>query len=301
MEKKTHELLQDWHELLKEGIITEKEFQEKKSKLLNITENKTISSEIRENKVIENKVIENKAVEIIKAGENSVNIAFNKFSEFTSKYKFYIVFGCLAIIMTLSYFKNFYKADKKPPLELVNQDSDFFNSHKVDLDLDAEIEKWKKELYLNKEVGPECIDDYNKWMEENPEYYYGIQETKTLESDFNSDGNMDYLVFMPAVNCVGGNGTDSDFGLLVYSNENEILTNKGITAKISEEIKIKLSDSRIYIDYAIFHYTNFNKTIGGEYYAWIENDAHCCPSFKGTFEYNLENGSIEIENNRNNN
>ena len=101
---------------------------------------------------------------------------------------------------------------------------------------------------------------------------------------------------MPAINCVGGNGSDSDFGLLVYSDGNSILTNKNITKKISEEIKIKLSENQIYIDYSIFTYKSFNKTIGGVYNAWMENDAHCCPSFEGTFEYNLENGTITIEN-----
>ena len=278
MENNKYKSIQEWFELQKQGIITEKEFQEKKEELLNTDKKQTTDSIPKIE--FEGKIhIDNSTVKNSETLNNTANVESNKFFELIAKYKFYIIFTALAIVMALSYFKNFYKADK-------NEVSD----------LNTEIEKWKKELYLNKEVGPECIEDYAKWAEDNPGYYYGLQETKTIESDFNSDGINDYLVYMPAINCVGGNGSDSDFGLLVYSDGNSILTNKNITKKISEEIKIKLSENQIYIDYSIFTYKSFNKTIGGVYNAWMENDAHCCPSFEGTFEYNLENGTITIEN-----
>ena len=278
MEKNIYESIQEWFELQQQGIITEKEFQDKKAELLNTVKKQTTDLTIKSQSK-EIKPLENSTVEFSETLNNTANVESNKFFELIAKYKFYIIFTALAIIMTASYFKNFYKVDK-------NEVSD----------LNAEIEKWKKELYLNKEVGPECIEDYAKWAEDNPDYYFGLQETKTIESDFNSDGINDYLVYMPAINCVGGNGSDSDFGLLVYSDENNILTNKNITKKISEEIKIKLSENQIYIDYSIFTYRSFNKTIGGVYNAWMENDAHCCPSFEGTFEYNLENGTITVDN-----
>ena len=208
MENNKYKSIQEWFELQKQGIITEKEFQEKKEELLNTDKKQTTDSIPKIE--FEGKIhIDNSTVKNSETLNNTANVESNKFFELIAKYKFYIFFTALAIVMTLSYFKNFYNADK-------NEVSD----------LNTEIEKWKKELYLNKEVGPECIEDYAKWAEDNPGYYYGLQETKTIESDFNSDGINDYLVYMPAINCVGGNGSDSDFGLLVYSDGNNILTNK---------------------------------------------------------------------------
>ena len=278
MENNIYKSIQEWYDLQKQGIITEKEFQEKKEELLNNTKNQIADSITVENS---------------EKYDDISNIEPNRFFEFVSKYKFYIIFIALAIVMTLSYFKNFYNAEKEDNLNSIS------SKGIEDLNIHSEIEKWKKELYLNKEVGPECIEDYHKWAVDNPDYYFGMQETKTIESDYNSDDIMDYLVYMPAVNCVGGNGSDSDFALLIYSDGNEILRNKVITKEISALIKIKLSENNIYIDYTNFHYKSFDKTIGGIYYSWIENDAHCCPSYTGTFEYNLENGSITIENKKN--
>ena len=39
------------------------------------------------------------------------------------------------------------------------------NAQQNSSDFKTEIEKWKKELLLNGEVGPECIDPYQKWIE----------------------------------------------------------------------------------------------------------------------------------------
>ncbi|WP_262897288.1 hypothetical protein [Winogradskyella marina] len=38
------------------------------------------------------------------------------------------------------------------------------------------------------------------------------------------------------------------------------------------------------------------KTIIGEYFAWSEEDANCCPSGNGTFEYNPTELTTEIKN-----
>ena len=160
-----------------------------------------------------------------------------------------------------------------------------------------EIEKWKKELYLNGEVGPPCGKDYQKWTEENPNYYWGMQETKTLISDFNADNVNDALVYFPAVNCVGGNGYDSDFSLLVYSHKNQLLTDKNLTKNIQEKIKSALADKDIYgVNTTLILFKSFSKTITGKYLAWVEEDAHCCPSYTGEFEYNPIDFSVKITN-----
>ena len=160
-----------------------------------------------------------------------------------------------------------------------------------------EIEKWKKELYLNGEVGPPCGKDYQKWTEENPNYYWGMQETKTLISDFNADNVNDALVYFPAVNCVGGNGSGSDFSLLVFSHKNQLLTDKNLTKNIEEKIEIALADKDIYgVNTTLILFKSFSKTITGKYLAWVEEDAHCCPSYTGEFEYNPIDFSVKITN-----
>ena len=95
-------------------------------------------------------------------------------------------------------------------------------------DFKIEIEKWKKELISNGEVGNPCIedDDWEKQQKENPKANFGLLEIESSESDFNSVGIKDGLLYFPAETCVGGNGTDSDFGMLVYSKNGQLLMNK---------------------------------------------------------------------------
>lgn len=111
--------------------------------------------------------------------------------------------------------------------------------------IDLEIEKWKRELFLNKEVGPPCYKDYHKWMEDNPGFYFGLQPMKISKYDFNNDKIIDALVFFEAGNCVGGNGWGSDFAMLIYSFDGLSLTNKKITQTIEEKIKNVFFEKRI--------------------------------------------------------
>lgn len=169
------------------------------------------------------------------------------------------------------------------------------------IDFELEVGKWKKELFLNGEVGPPCKDDYQKWTEENPNYYWGMQEISSLKNDFNSDNITDGLFFFPAENCVGGNGIGSDFAILIYSADKQTLTNKNITTIIEKKLTYALTDKGIYDVYnVVLTYETFNKTIGGNYFAWSGEDAHCCPSNSGTFEYNLLDFSLLIDNKKTN-
>jgi hypothetical protein len=170
-------------------------------------------------------------------------------------------------------------------------------SKRSSLDFDNEIEKWKKELLLNGEVGPPCKDDYQKWTEENPNYYWGMQEIQILESDFNLDKIKDAVCYFYAGNCVGGNGYDSDFAMLIYSHNNMTLTNKNLTTQIEEKIKLELAKNRIYeINDVVLAYKTLTKTIGGSYSAWEGSDANCCPSYRGTYEYDPIDFSIVVKN-----
>ncbi len=162
-----------------------------------------------------------------------------------------------------------------------------------------ETEKWKKELLASGEVGNPCREDgdWEKWQEENPKAYFGLQEIQSSESDFNSDGITDGLFYFPAENCLGGNGTGSDFGMLVYSNDGQFLTNKNITKTIMYGVESELAKNDIYDVINIeIHYKGLGKTVIGEYFAWLGGDPHCCPSATGTFEYSPTELTTEIKN-----
>lgn len=161
-----------------------------------------------------------------------------------------------------------------------------YNCQSKQNDFKPEVEKWKTELLLNGEVGPPCIKDYHKWSKQNPRYYWGMQDVQSKIFDINSDGVNDGLFFFPAENCVGGNGQDSDFAILLYSHEGTFLTNKNITKTIENKIEKKFSDKGIYdLLKTNIHYKIFNKNIIGTFWTWRNDDAHCCPSLQGTFEY----------------
>lgn len=164
--------------------------------------------------------------------------------------------------------------------------------------LKAEVEKWVLELRLNGEVGPPCKEDYNKWMEENPAYYWGLQKIDSLEFDINSDGIKDGLFYFPAENCVGGNGFGSDFAMLVYSHNTQLLTNKSITTNIEEGIKSALSANyQIYdVSRIVISYKRLNKFIEGTYRTWTSGDPSCCSSSKGTFKYNPIDFELIVKN-----
>jgi hypothetical protein len=162
-----------------------------------------------------------------------------------------------------------------------------------------EIKKWKAELLMNGEVGPPCKRRYDIWIEENPNYYYGMQPLKQLSSDLNEDGTEELLCYFPAVNCVGGNGTDSDFAMFLFHKDSMLLTNKSIVVQIEEFIKevvysnhhgdkaVEIADVNVFFD-------AMSQTISGRYALWVYEDAHCCPSFEGTFDYRPFELSIEI-------
>ena len=163
----------------------------------------------------------------------------------------------------------------------------------------TETEKWKKELVTSGEVGNPCREDndYQKWWEDNPKAHFGLKEIQSSESDFNSDGIRDGLFYFPAENCVGGNATGSDFGMLIYSQNEQFLTNKNITKTIEKEIQTKLAEIKISGVYKInIRYKGLGKTIVGEYFAWLDGDASCCPSAIGTFDYDPVDLTMEIKN-----
>ncbi len=167
-----------------------------------------------------------------------------------------------------------------------------FKGQTIEKHLQSEVDKWQKELVLNGEVGPRCYKDYNKWMKDFPNYYYGLQDIKYFLNPSDNDGIKDALFFFDAVNCVGGSSGGSDFAVLVYSNNNLVLTNKNITTTIENKIKYLFHDNGNYdIDRVQIYYKSY---LGGEFSAWKSDDANCCASYKGKFKYDPSNFTVKL-------
>lgn len=162
--------------------------------------------------------------------------------------------------------------------------------------VENEKEKWKKELRLNGEIGPPCIENYNKWAEENPDEYFGLP--KKVESkiyDFNNDGKDDILMYFHAGDpCNGGNGNASDYSQLVYSNGDDYLYDKNIMFRIEQKIINEFEKKVNNYSNSVAFIENFDKEISGTYIVWTNEDAHCCPSYTGNYRYDILNKKIVI-------
>jgi hypothetical protein len=163
--------------------------------------------------------------------------------------------------------------------------------------VDSSIEKWKKELVINGEVGTPCEKDYMKWIAKNAESYYGLPSGISLKVfDANNDKNSDYLLYFPAGNaCTGGHDEGSDFLKLIYSNGDEYLSNDKLRSKIESKIEaVYFEKTQNDVERVVFSITDFNAEISGIYKLWTMEDPDCCASVEGTFKYNPFTFKIQI-------
>lgn len=166
-----------------------------------------------------------------------------------------------------------------------------------DVFLKTEIQNWKKQLVANGEVGKPCIADTQKWIQENPDSYFGLPKQINSKSfDINGDKIDDYLLYFSAgESCTGGHDEGSDFLKLIYSNGNSFLENDNLREKIASKITNKLIvQNKTEIKKTIFSITNFNTQISGIYQSWTNDDPDCCASISGNFKYNPISFKIEI-------
>jgi hypothetical protein len=159
-------------------------------------------------------------------------------------------------------------------------------------DVKSEIEKWKKELLLNGEIGTPC--DFSKqeeWSKKNPEVFYGLPDSiMSGVFDINKDHVNDILLFFPAGDCCScsmGMNQRSDFVKLIYSNGNDYLTNDNLETKIENKVENKFYEqTHTDVQRVIFSITNFNKEITGTFKLWTSEDPDCCNGVEGTYKYN---------------
>lgn len=159
-------------------------------------------------------------------------------------------------------------------------------------DVKIEIEKWKKELVINGEVGKPCQENVDKWSAANPDRFYGLPKDsiKVKFFDANNDKISDVLLYFPAGDCCScsvGMNEASDYLKLIYSNGKEFLSNDNLREKIASKIETEFFvQTNTDVERAIFSITDFNNEILGTYKLWTLEDPDCCASIEGTFKYN---------------
>ena len=172
-------------------------------------------------------------------------------------------------------------------------------------DAKVEIAKWKRQLFLNREVGTPC-DSTNPegWAQKNPEVYYGFPDSiHSKVFDENNDKINDILLYFPAGDCCScsiGMNEGSDFVKLIYSDGKDFLTNDHLRTKIEQKIEDKFYEqTNTDVQRVVFTITDFSTDITGTYQLWTLEDPDCCAGIIGTFKYNPFSCQIEIVHQKN--
>ncbi len=187
-----------------------------------------------------------------------------------------------------------------------------FGSCKTSVDrIDAkkEIEKWKQELINDKMIGAPCnYKDVSSqqafdWSKENPGQMDAFpsddKSISTVNADFDGDGEKDLLLYFVSENCTGHNGDTPTFARIVYADGTytsdlmkEIrlaILDKYNEKRESEKLK-EITDSYFNESVRI----SYDNDIKGEFRLYATDDAHCCPSYTGTYVYNVKEKKIQI-------
>ena len=179
------------------------------------------------------------------------------------------------------------------------------------IDAAAEIETWKKELVAQKLLGAPCrfeaLDspEAGRWRQENPDQANGLprddKEIGTAQHDFDGDGKLDLLLYFNSQNCSGRNGGTPWFAKIIYANGtvNAQVVNDIREAMFEAYKKMQANNPRLqqltrdYSDEAIS--ISYAAQVGGNFQLYAQGDAHCCPSYKGTYTYDPHSKQINLD------
>ncbi len=159
-------------------------------------------------------------------------------------------------------------------------------------------EKWKIDLLKNGKIY--SVSDEKKAMEdyESGKNNYPVGLPTYLDASFddiNFDGKKDVLFHFYPIDILHGTGMidQSDFGMLVCTNNNDIIIIDDITEIIKTKISLYYNDFRCYSVQIEFEGLR-DGYIVGNFQAWVHEDAHCCPTFKNIFQYDYLRKVVKI-------
>ena len=289
-----YDILQDWHELLKNGIITEAEFETKKNELLGKKDNKKNDNQQEQ---IVSVSIQN--VPTKTDIDTEYEILFNKKNWF-QKHKVWVISLSAFIFcgVTIWYLVTNSKLDNTHRL------NDFENNiDEISMNYIKGLNSSKIQIISEKEC-----DDYEKNLEfyYKDIYRYSISQTDKLISDVNHDGINDYVIYYYAENCWQGNGAGNYLSNMFFitSENNKLKVNENLT----EDFKMKFisfinenfgsiglnkANKEQFINGIT--YTNLSEgVLIGTFEINTENCQSAIPCYTGHFEYNLEMKTLSI-------
>ncbi len=173
-----------------------------------------------------------------------------------------------------------------------------------------EVAQWKKELIDSKKIGYPCnfksisSPEAKQWAKDNPNQQDGLpsddKEIQTIKADFDGDGKQDLLMFFNSNNCSGHNGGTPSFAKIVYANGK---SNSNLMQEIQQSIMQqynaqKATDKKMkeitdsYLNETVT--ISYKNGVLGEYKLYAKGDAHCCPSYKGNYTYNVKDKKLSL-------
>ena len=113
--------------------------------------------------------------------------------------------------------------------------------------------------------------------------------------DINFDKKNDALFYFYPIDILHGTGMidQSDYSLLICTNGKEYEVIKDFTEVIKSKIKSNYKDHRCYKVKLEFEGLREGLVVGN-YSAWVNEDAHCCPTFKGEFSYDYLRKAVKL-------
>lgn len=193
-----------------------------------------------------------------------------------------------SIIILCSIFIIFQSCKKENDKENVNIESMFKIS-----------EKWKQDLLSNKKIylvenEEKALKDYE---DQKSDYPVGLPSYIDASfDDVNFDKKKDALFHFYPVDILHGTGMigQSDFAILICTNDNEYIKHDDITDIIENKIKSHFKDLNCYKVKIEFDGLREGFVVGS-FTAWLKDDANCCPTFKGVFEYDYSRKNVKID------
>ncbi|MFN8276917.1 MAG: hypothetical protein U0T84_05505 [Chitinophagales bacterium] len=171
------------------------------------------------------------------------------------------------------------------------------------------VAKWKKELLDSKQLGSPCReaggDSVRGWQAKNPNqdnaWPASDRDVTTVQTDLNDDGENELLLYFQSENCSGHNGGTPAYAKLIYADGKE---DAHLMEEIRKNILIEYNRKRS-TDSTLPEVTNqyldgtttmvYGDSINGEFQLYKADDAHCCPSFNGSYAYYLNPVRMHIQ------
>lgn len=199
------------------------------------------------------------------------------------------------------------KVDTIEEAEVINEE--------VAIDVPKEIEQWRQDLISGQVLGKECdfedddIEARQDWANKNQDQLDGFpsdpNRVGVARADFDRDGEEDVFLYFNSENCTGHNGSTPSFAKIIYGNgESKEHVQDDIIKAVQQAYKKKREEDKSLLEVTDNYFRNTltidyrDDSIMGQYRLYRSKDAHCCPTYIGTYHYDPGTEMAEIEVNK---